>query len=95
MDQSCPAFLSRPDVTEKSVHELVYQAEVAQWVGADGINIHGGGAYGDKPAALKRLAKEIEKLPAAVRTRLTLENDDRILHPGRAPRLSAGILKSL
>ena len=71
----------RPDVTEKSVHELVYQAEVAQWVGADVINIHGGGAYGDKPAALKRLAKEIEKLPAAVRTRLTLENDDRTYTP--------------
>ena len=50
-------------------------------VGADVINIHGGGAYGDKPAALKRLAKEIEKLPAAVRTRLTLENDDRTYTP--------------
>lgn len=36
-----------------SIAELVYQAEVAAWVGADTINIHGGGAYGDKPDALR------------------------------------------
>jgi UV DNA damage endonuclease len=71
----------RPDVTEKSVNDLVYQAEVAEWVGADVINIHVGGAYGDKKAALRRFAKEIEKLPDAVRTRLTLENDDRTYTP--------------
>ncbi len=71
----------RPDVTEKSLADLVYQAEAAKWVGADVINIHGGGAYGDKPAALKRLATEIEKLPDAVRARLTLENDDRTYTP--------------
>jgi UV DNA damage repair endonuclease len=37
----------REDVVEKSIKELEYQAEVAEWVGADVINIHGGGAYND------------------------------------------------
>jgi len=64
-----------------SLAELNYQAEVAEWVGADTINIHGGGAYGDKRTALAALRKNIERLPAAIRSRLTLENDDKIFTP--------------
>jgi len=68
-------------VTERSVRELEYQAQVSEWVGADVINVHGGGAYGDKPAALARVRKNIRKLPRGVRSRLTLENDDRTYGP--------------
>lgn len=64
-----------------SLAELNYHAEVAEWVGADTINLHGGGAYGDKPAALRRLRENIEHLPGFVRSRLTLENDDKIFSP--------------
>lgn len=71
----------RDDVTRASVADLEYQAEVAEWIGADVINIHAGGAYGDKPAALARLAAALRRLPAAVRRRLTLENDDRSYTP--------------
>lgn len=71
----------KTDVVRRSVEDLVYQAGVSEWVGADVINIHGGGGYGDKPAALNRLVREIEALPDAVRRRLTLENDDRIFSP--------------
>ncbi|MBT8364172.1 MAG: UV DNA damage repair endonuclease UvsE [Deltaproteobacteria bacterium] len=76
-------LLSSPDsgVTRRSVADLVYQAEVATWIQADVLNIHAGGAYGDKDRTLSRLARRIEKLPASVRTRLTLENDDRIFGP--------------
>ncbi|MCG8617911.1 MAG: UV DNA damage repair endonuclease UvsE, partial [Desulfobacterales bacterium] len=70
-----------PGVVERSVADLIYQAEVAEWVGADVINIHGGGVYGDKPAALKRLSTVIRSLPDKVRNRLTLENDDRSYTP--------------
>ena len=59
-----------------SFRELEYQAEVAGWVGADVVNLHGGGVYGDKPSALRRLRKNIARLPRPVRSRLTLENDD-------------------
>ena len=53
-----------PRVVSSSLAELEYQAEVAEWIGADVINLHGGGGYGDKPAALKRLIKNIRRLPA-------------------------------
>jgi len=70
-----------PDTLAHSLAELDYQAEVAEWVGADTINLHGGGAYGDKPAALRTLTRSIERLPERVRSRLTLENDDKTFTP--------------
>ena len=75
--------LSSPDagVVGRSKEELIYHAEVAEWVAADVINIHGGGAYGDKQAALDRLTAVIDSLPANIKTRLTLENDDRVYTP--------------
>lgn len=70
-----------PKTLAHSLSELDYQAEVAEWVGADTINIHGGGAYGDKAAALESLRRNIERLPKPVRSRLTLENDDKVYTP--------------
>lgn len=77
-------LLSSPDdgVTKASVAALIYQAEVCEWIGADVINIHGGGAYGDKEGALRRLVRNFNRLPQIVKTRLTLENDDRTYTPG-------------
>jgi UV DNA damage endonuclease len=71
----------RPDVVEKSVLELEYQAEVAEWVHADVMNIHGGGAYGDKAKALADFARSLDRLSSRVRIRLTVENDDKIFTP--------------
>ena len=71
----------RPDVVEKSIAELEYQAEVAHWVGADVVNVHGGGAYGDKPKALADFARNLDRLSDSVRSRLTVENDDRTYTP--------------
>ena len=71
----------RVDVVENSVKELEYQAEVAEWVGADVINIHGGGAYGDKQKALADFASNLDRLSSRVRSRLTAENDDRTYTP--------------
>lgn len=75
--------LNSPDaaVAASAVAELTYQAEVAGWLGADVINVHGGGGYGDKTRALQRLCRRIGQLPRAVRKRLTLENDDRVYRP--------------
>jgi UV DNA damage endonuclease len=70
-----------PSVTAASLKELEYQAEAAEWTGADVINIHGGGAYGDKPAALRRLAAALKHLSRRARARLALENDDRTYSP--------------
>jgi len=71
----------RLDVVEKSVHELEYQGEVAEWIGADVINIHGGGAYGDKRKALADFDRNLDLLSSRVRSRLSIENDDKIYTP--------------
>lgn len=71
----------RPEVTRNSVAELLYHNEMAELLGSDVIMIHGGGAYNDKPAALRRLVKEVDLLPEGLRRRLALENDDRTYTP--------------
>ena len=80
-DQFVVLNSSRPDVVDQSIAELEYQAEVAQWIGADVVNIHGGGAYGDKQTALRTLAKTFARLSKQARRLVTLENDDKIFTP--------------
>ena len=41
------------------------------------LNIHVGAAYGDKSFALDNFCRNFERLPENVRTRLTVENDDK------------------
>ena len=71
----------RLEVVEASVRELEYQAEVAEWVGADVMNIHGGGGYGDKLKALDAFSRNLGRLSLRARSRLTVENDDKIFTP--------------
>lgn len=71
----------RPAVVDASIREIEYQAEVAAWVGADVINVHGGGAFGDKPAALSAFARNLARLSERARSRLTVENDDTTYSP--------------
>lgn len=75
-DQFVVLTSPRQEVVENSIRELAYQGWLAELVGADVINIHGGGVYGDKDGALQRLAAVFPCLPDNVRSRLTLENDD-------------------
>jgi len=85
-DQFITISSQKTEVVENSLRELEYQGFVAELIGADIINIHGGGAFGDKNAALQRFRQSFGRLSERVRQRLTLENDDRIytvkdLHP--------------
>jgi UV DNA damage endonuclease len=68
-------------VVEASIRELEYQAEVAEWVGADVVNVHGGGAFGDKQKALADFARSLDRLSSRARSRVTVENDDKIFTP--------------
>jgi UV DNA damage endonuclease len=71
----------REEVVAASLAELEYQAEVAEWIGADVLIVHGGGAFGDKTAALERFAKNLGRLSDRARSRLVVENDDVIYAP--------------
>lgn len=71
----------RPEVVENSIRELEHHGELAELIGADTINIHAGGVYGDRESALDRLAVNISRLSDRTRSRLTLENDDTSYAP--------------
>jgi UV DNA damage endonuclease len=74
--------LNSPDpvLVRKSIDDLSAQAEMLDCMEAGPeavVIIHTGGAYDDKPAAMKRWVSAWKKLlPAHVRRRLVLENDD-------------------
>jgi UV DNA damage endonuclease len=75
-DQFVVLSSPRPEVVANSIRELEYQAFLAEAVGAEVINLHAGGVYGDKKLTLRRLRGVLEDLPHPIRSRLTLENDD-------------------
>ena len=69
-------------VVENCVGDLTDHGSVFDMMGLsrtpyNKINIHLGGAYGDKESAMERFCKNFEKLPESVQTRLTVENDDK------------------
>lgn len=80
-DQFVVLSSPHPAVIANSIQELIYQAGLAEAVGAEVINIHAGGVYGDKGEALRRFAGVYGTLPESVRSRLTLENDDTSYTP--------------
>ncbi len=80
-DQFVVLNSQRPEVVAASIREIEYQAEVAEWVAADVVNIHGGGAFGDKRQALSDLARNLDQLSPRARAMLTIENDDKIYSP--------------
>lgn len=75
-DQFVVLSSPHPQVVANSIRELEYQAVLAEAVGADVINIHAGGVYGDKNQALSRFRRAFALLSPRVASRLTVENDD-------------------
>lgn len=80
-DQFVVLNSQRPEVIEASIRELAYQAEVAELIGADTLNIHGGGVFGDKQRALDDFCRTVDRLSDSIRSRLTVENDDHHFAP--------------
>jgi UV DNA damage endonuclease len=64
-----------------SVADLEYHARFLDAVSFDvthKIIVHGGGVYGDKAASMQRWSENVQGLPANIRDRLTVENDERL-----------------
>ena len=71
-----------PHVVDNCVSDLTDHGEVFDMMGLsrtpyNKINIHIGGAYGDKESAMERFCVNFERLPDSVKSRLTVENDDK------------------
>lgn len=69
-------------VVQNTLTDLRIHGEVFDLIGLprtheSKINIHLGGAYGEKEVAVGRFIKNFERLPESVRVRLTVENDDK------------------
>ena len=71
-----------PHVVDNCITDLTIHGDVFDMLGLtrtpyNKINIHIGGAYGDKESAMERFCKSFERLPDSVKSRLTVENDDK------------------
>ena len=71
-----------PNVVEKTIMELNAHSHILDLMGfipsvENKINIHVGGAYGDKASALARFCENFNRLEPNTQARLTLENDDK------------------
>ena len=71
-----------PHVVENCINDLSIHGEVFDLMNLsrtpyNKINIHIGGAYGDKVSAMERFCENFHRLPDSVKTRLTVENDDK------------------
>ncbi|WP_246944528.1 UV DNA damage repair endonuclease UvsE [Bacillus pinisoli] len=70
----------REQVTLNAVEDMKYHYNMFKAMGVEDrclINIHVGGAYGNKEEALKRFDENIKLLPRHIKKRMTLENDDK------------------
>jgi len=75
-------ILNTPDnrVLSNSIRELQYHADVLDALGLDAsakIQIHVGGAYGNKDGSIRRFIERYYGLSEAIRRILVIENDDR------------------
>ena len=70
-------------VVQNTIKDLSIHGEIFDLMGLsrtpyNKINIHCNGVYGDKISAMDRFCKNFELLPDSVKTRLTVENDDKV-----------------
>ena len=70
------------NVVENTFKDLIMHGDIFDFMGLsrthyNKINIHCNGVYGDKQSAMDRFCKNFERLPDSVKSRLTVENDDK------------------
>ncbi len=72
----------KEEVVTNAIADLELHAKVFDMMGLsktpyNKINIHCNGVYGDKQSAMDRFCKNFKRLSSSVRSRLTVENDDK------------------
>jgi UV DNA damage endonuclease len=80
-DQFVLLNASDEGVLRRSIADLEYQVQVLDLMGLDHsakVQVHVGGVYGNKFASLDRFVKQYSMLDSAIRSRLVIENDERL-----------------
>jgi len=72
----------RENVVKNTITDLEIHGKIFDMMGLErspynNLNIHCNGAYGDKQSAMDRFCTNFERLSDAVKSRLTIENDDK------------------
>ena len=70
----------KDDVTKNAVKDMEFHYKMLKAMDVHQsaiINIHIGGAYGDKKNTLKRFHHNLQTLPTDIKGQMTLENDDK------------------
>jgi UV DNA damage endonuclease len=80
--QFCVLPSPSPQVVENTINELDKHAQILDLMGLPqnqtySMNIHVGGSYGDKEAAMQRFVDNFKRLSKSAQNRLVLENDDK------------------
>ncbi len=68
----------KEDVVRRSVEDLVYHQLMAEKLGVSDLITHVGGLYGSRLEAMNRWIGVYQQLPAGIRQRLRLENDEKL-----------------
>jgi UV DNA damage endonuclease len=82
----------KEDIFERSKNELKYHAEILDLLKLDTsakIQIHVGGAYGEKEKSTKRFITRFSKLDDSIIRRLVIENDDKLYDLNDCLRINA------
>ena len=72
----------RENVVQNTITDLEIHGKIFDMMGLEkspynNLNIHCNGVYGDKQSAMDRFCKNFKRLSESVRTRLTVENEDK------------------
>lgn len=73
----------REEVTMNAIKDMEYHYSMLKAMNATDsglINIHIGGAYGNKKKTLARFHQNLNHLPSEIKQLMTLENDDKTYH---------------
>jgi len=78
-------IINSPDkeIFQRSAKELLYHAEVLDLLEIDDtakIQIHVGGAYGNKGQSIRRFIQRYKHLDSKIKKRLVIENDERLFN---------------
>jgi UV DNA damage endonuclease len=69
-----------PEIVRKAILDLEYHNKILKLVYGTDMIIHVGGAYGNKDEAKNRFVETYQTLSSDIKSKLRLENDDKIFH---------------